>query len=64
MMGTKADKKFDCVEMKNRIQQDLLREYERRKDEFSSYGDFIRRTVAESDEIRQWRTRMRKESTG
>ena len=31
----KKNKKFDCVEMKNAIQQQLRQEYERRKNEFA-----------------------------
>ena len=51
---------FDCVEMKNRIQEELMQEYESRKGEFSSYADFIVATAAESDEIRAWRQRIAK----
>ncbi len=35
-------KKFDCVEMKRKVQEKLMAEYEARKDEFPSYADFIR----------------------
>ena len=51
-------KSFDCVEMKNRIQKELMEEYEARKDEFSSYADFIVATAEESEEIRAWRERI------
>ena len=51
---------FDCVEMKNRIQAELMLEYESRKGEFPSYADFIVATAAESDEIRAWRERIAK----
>jgi len=51
-------KAFDCVEMKNRIQRELMEEYEARKDEFSSYAEFIVATANESDEIRAWRERI------
>jgi len=54
---------FDCVEMKNRIQAELMLEYESRKGEFSSYADFIVATAAASDEIRAWRERMAKAKT-
>lgn len=47
-------KTFDCVEMKNRIQRELREEYEARKDEFSSYADFINATADESEEIRAY----------
>ena len=44
-MKTKA---FDCVEMKNRIQADRLAEYEARKGEFSSYVEFIKARVKDT----------------
>ena len=46
------NKSFDCVDMKNRIQAELRREYEARKTEFASYADFINASVNESPEIR------------
>ena len=57
---TRTNKKFDCVEMKNAIQQQLRQEYERRKSEFTSYVDFINSTVNESDEIRLFREQVAK----
>lgn len=42
-------KTFDCVEMKNRIQAERLAEFEDRKDEFSSYVDFIDARLKDSD---------------
>ena len=51
-------KAFDCVEMKNRIQRELMEEYDARKDEFPSYADFIIATAKESEEIRAWRERI------
>lgn len=54
----KASKSFDCVEMKNRIQKQLMEEYEARKGEFASYADFIVATADESEEIRAWRERI------
>ncbi len=47
-MMSKA-KAFDCVEMKNRIQAERLAEFEARKDEFSSYVDFINARLKDSD---------------
>ena len=47
-MTTKT-KTFDCVEMKNRIQAERLAEYQTRKDEFSSYIDFINARVKDSE---------------
>jgi len=43
---------FDCVEMKNGIQENLRQEYEARKAEFASYTDFLNSTANESEEIR------------
>ena len=60
---TRTNKKFDCVEMKNAIQQQLRQEYERRKSEFASYVDFINSTVNESDEIRLFREQLAKSKT-
>ena len=59
---TRTNKKFDCVEMKNAIQQQLRQEYERRKSEFASYVDFVNSTVNESDEIRRFREKLKKPS--
>lgn len=42
-------KKFDCVEMKNRIQAERWAEYQARKDEFSSYVDFVNARVKSSE---------------
>ena len=47
---------FDCIEMKNRIQANILAEYETRKDEFTSVIDFIEAKAKES----AWVQRMRK----
>jgi hypothetical protein len=49
---TSRKKTFDCVEMKNRIQEDLRQEYEARKAPFASYVDFLNTTANESEEIR------------
>jgi predicted nucleic-acid-binding protein len=49
---TNRKKTFDCVEMKNRIQRDLIQEYDARKAQFSSYVDFLNATANESEEIR------------
>ncbi len=51
-------KTFDCIEWKDRIQGELLAEYEARKGEFASYGEFIYATADESAKIRAWRERM------
>ena len=47
-MTTKT-KTFDCVEMKNRIQAERMAEYEARKNEFSSYLDFINARMKNSE---------------
>lgn len=47
-MATKL-KKFDCVEMKRQAQEEILAEWERRKNEFSSYGEFLEATIQESE---------------
>ena len=41
-MATKAKKMFDCVEMKNRIQAELLAEYEANKDKSPSFVHFLK----------------------
>jgi hypothetical protein len=40
-MLTKAEKTFDCVEMKQKAQEELHAEYEARKSEFPSYFAFL-----------------------
>ena len=54
----KTDKTFDCVEMKNAIQQKLREEYEVRKSEFSSYADFIRVTADQSEAVKAFRKKL------
>ena len=56
-------KKFDCVEMKNRIQKELRQEYQARKAEFASYADFLNATANESEEIRVFRDKVAKAKT-
>ena len=53
-MATKP-KTFDCVEMKHQAQKEILAEWEARKHEFSSYGEFLESSIQESD----WGRRMR-----
>ncbi len=60
---TTTNKKFDCVQMKDRIQHQLWQEYEKRKSEFSSYSDFINSAANESDEIRNFRKRLARPGT-
>ena len=47
-MGAKA-KTFDCVRFKRDAQRRLREEFESRKDEFSSYIDFIKAKVQEDE---------------
>jgi len=56
-------KKLDCVQMKNRIQRELRREYQARKAEFTSYADFLNTTADESEEIRIFRDKVAKAKT-
>jgi hypothetical protein len=57
-MKTKKIKTFDCVEMKRRIQADLMDEYESRKDQFSSFADFIHKTAALDFKIRAFQEKV------
>ncbi len=55
-------KRFDCVEMKRRAQEQLLAEYEARKGEFGAYWQFIEAKALiakEKEEIR--REQLRRE---
>jgi len=56
-MGTRQ-KTFDCVEMKRKAQQELMREFEARKSEFTSYAQFLRATADESALAKSVRRRM------
>ena len=56
----RKNKEFDCVEMKNRIQNELRSEFEARKNEFSSYSDFISTTANQSAQIRAFREKFQK----
>lgn len=60
---TDRKKTFDCVQMKNHIQKELMREYEARKAEFTSYADFLNATSNESEEIRIFRDKVAKAKT-
>ena len=46
-MTTKT-KVFDCVRMKRDAQQQLQAEYDQRRDEYSSYADFLNRKAEET----------------
>ncbi|HUU58136.1 MAG TPA: hypothetical protein VMZ50_01220 [Phycisphaerae bacterium] len=53
-------KTFDCVEMKRKAQERLLAEYEARKEEFSSFAEFIHVTADESEWVRSIRAKIRR----
>ena len=55
-MATRS-KTFDCVAMKNRIQAEILSEYEARSAEFASFAEFLKATESE------WERRMRERIT-
>ena len=42
-------KAFDCMEMKRKAQERIRAEWERRKGEFSSYGEFLEASLKESE---------------
>ncbi len=46
MARTKKD--FDCVEMKEGIQQKIRADYEAHKHEFASYGEFMEARIREN----------------
>ncbi len=43
-MATTKKKTFDCVEIKRQAQKRIREEWERRKHEFASYGEFLKAT--------------------
>lgn len=50
-------KRFDCVEMKRRAQEQLLAEYKNKKEKFSSYRQFLDFQAKQS----AWQSRLWKE---
>jgi len=56
-MATKT-KTFDCVEMKNRIQAEMMAEYEAHKEEYGSFADFIEARARKSEWIQEVRKRF------
>ena len=46
---TTKPKTFDCVEMKRKAQEEILAQWDARKHEFASYGEFLEATLLESD---------------
>ena len=55
---TAKTKTFDCVKMKNRIQSELMAEYEKRRDEFESYDAFLKAKADGSPWVRKMRRRF------
>jgi len=51
---TTKPKTFDCVEMKRKAQEEILMQWQARKHEFASYGEFLEATLLESE----WGRRM------
>jgi hypothetical protein len=51
---------FDCVEMKRRVQAELMAEYESHKDQFSSFADFIHKTAASDFKIQAFQGKISK----
>ena len=45
----KKHKAFDCVEMKRKAQEEILAEWEARKHEFPSYGEFLEAGIKQSE---------------
>ena len=56
-MPTKA-KTFDCVDMKNRIQAEMLAEYEAHKGEYASYAEFVKAKADASEWVRGVREKI------
>ena len=51
---------FDCVEMKNRIQSDRMEEYNKTKEKYDSYADFINVRSSNSEFVRDIRKKLKK----
>jgi hypothetical protein len=52
---------YDCVEMKHKSQQALLKEYDSRRREFASFSDFLNAKVSESTKTSEIWERFSKE---
>jgi hypothetical protein len=59
-MTTKV-KTFDCVEMKRQAQAAIAAEWERRKNEFSSFGEFVEAAIQESEWTRRMSAKTRRD---
>jgi hypothetical protein len=60
-MTTKV-KTFDCVEMKRQAQAEIAAEWERRRNEFSSFGEFVDAAIQESEWARRMSAKARRDS--
>ena len=56
----KPTKDFDCVKMKDRIQQEIRADYEAHKQEFKSYAEFLEARIKEDP----WASAMMAELCG
>lgn len=56
-MPTKT-KAFDCVAMKNRIQDQRMAEYAAQKDKYVSFTDFVRARASKSEWVQEMRKRL------
>jgi len=54
-------KTFDCVEMKRHAQKAIEAEWQRRRGEFASYGEFLEATLKESEWGRQMWGRLHRD---
>ncbi len=50
-----SEKRFECVEMKRRIQADIWNEYQAHHAEHPSFADFVRSRTARSEWVRELR---------
>ncbi len=62
-MNQKKQKDFDCVEMKREAQRRLQEEYEARRDEFSSYIEFISAKADSTPWVQQLRAKRAEEAS-
>jgi hypothetical protein len=51
-------KTVDCVKIKDRIQRELMQEYEMRKSEFPSYVDFINAVTDADPRVQSFRRKV------
>jgi hypothetical protein len=47
-----------CLAVKDRVQRELMREYEARKSEFASYVEFVKATVDDDPNVRAYRQKL------